>query len=298
MKKNLLKKIIFGSFAIMLLIVINKTKVNADNVNYYTPSIPAQYICYPYQGFKFSHEWYDSIEDGLQVFHINYENDSDTVIFYYYGGSFINNPLDPHWDFFNLLADYSDAEIIVPIYPMSYYQGSDERYMMLLVEYCKWKVINPHKKVIFAGDSAGGNLAVGMTQRLCAMGLPIPEKLVLISPWIDLSANSAIYNDYVDPGLRQFFDITSSLYAGDISRDDGRISVLNGNLSGLPETMVIAGEVDYLFPDIAKFADKLEACGVVTYRHFNPYLSHSYLVMYNQLCKNEIEEICEYIKES
>jgi acetyl esterase/lipase len=294
MKKVILKKLILGSLTLLFIVMITGTRAKADNVNYYVPSITAQYMCYPYTGFEFEQEWKDDMEAGMQVFHINYENDSDMVIFYYHGGSFISNPLDEHWEFFNLMTEYTDAEIIVPIYPMAYFQSVEDRYAMLLTEYISWKIENPTKRVIFMGDSAGGNLIVGLAGRLRDMELPMPEKLILISPWTDLSESSSIYSENVDAWTQQFFMMTSQIYAGGISRKDGRVSVSYGNLQGLPETMVVAGQLDSLFPDIVSFSDKLESSGVTVYRHYNQYLSHAYPIMYNQFCKTEIRIICEY----
>ena len=42
--------------------------------------------------------------------------------------------------------------------------------------------------VIVAGDSAGGNLALTVTMKAIASGLPAPRALLLISPWCDLTA--------------------------------------------------------------------------------------------------------------
>lgn len=44
------------------------------------------------------------------------------------------------------------------------------------------------EQIIFAGDSAGGNLAVAASLWLrdCAEGFPIPRGLCLMSPWVGL----------------------------------------------------------------------------------------------------------------
>ena len=38
-----------------------------------------------------------------------------------------------------------------------------------------------------AGDSAGGGLALGLAETLADAGLPQPERIVLLSPWLDLT---------------------------------------------------------------------------------------------------------------
>src|SRR3712207_7656426 len=41
--------------------------------------------------------------------------------------------------------------------------------------------------VTLAGDSAGGGLALGLAQTLRDQGLPQPRRLLLVSPWLDLT---------------------------------------------------------------------------------------------------------------
>jgi hypothetical protein len=48
------------------------------------------------------------------------------------------------------------------------------------------KPIDP-SKIVFAGDSAGGNLCITVLTILRDMGLPLPAGAVLISPWVDLT---------------------------------------------------------------------------------------------------------------
>lgn len=45
----------------------------------------------------------------------------------------------------------------------------------------------PPSKIVFAGDSAGGGLALSTLAILRDMGLPMPAGAVLISPWVDLT---------------------------------------------------------------------------------------------------------------
>ena len=65
--------------------------------------------------------------------------------------------------------------------------------------------------VLLAGDSAGGNMALRMTQNLLAEGKPIPKCLLLFSPWTDMTADSGSYEEMksLDPVLTKKY-ITSS----------------------------------------------------------------------------------------
>ncbi|KAF0525601.1 alpha/beta-hydrolase [Gigaspora margarita] len=55
-----------------------------------------------------------------------------------------------------------------------------------------FKPINP-KKIIFAGSSAGGGLAIATALFIRDVGLPLPAGLVLWSPWVDLTSSMASF---------------------------------------------------------------------------------------------------------
>ena len=43
------------------------------------------------------------------------------------------------------------------------------------------------KEILFLGDSAGAGLAISFAQYLNEVNLPQPEKIILSSPWLDVS---------------------------------------------------------------------------------------------------------------
>ncbi|MDW5598190.1 alpha/beta hydrolase fold domain-containing protein, partial [Conexibacter stalactiti] len=67
------------------------------------------------------------------------------------------------------------------------------------------------RRIVVAGDSAGGNLALSLALHAAEAGLPRPAALVLLSPWADLSLShdSFTRNGLLDPfippaALRRF----------------------------------------------------------------------------------------------
>lgn len=59
----------------------------------------------------------------------------------------------------------------------------------------------PADRIAVGGDSAGGNLAITLINRLCAAAEPLPACAWLISPWTDLTMSGATLDtkDAVDP---------------------------------------------------------------------------------------------------
>ena len=67
-------------------------------------------------------------------------------------------------------------------------------------------VVSP-THLYLAGDSAGGNLALCLTQMLLSEGREVPKGLILFSPWTDMTGNAESYetNKDVDPVLSKEF---------------------------------------------------------------------------------------------
>ncbi|MFX8500623.1 alpha/beta hydrolase fold domain-containing protein, partial [Acinetobacter baumannii] len=47
------------------------------------------------------------------------------------------------------------------------------------------------KKLVIAGDSAGGGLSLSTAIAIRNAGLPLPAALVLLSPWVDLNLSGS-----------------------------------------------------------------------------------------------------------
>lgn len=132
------------------------------------------------------------------------------------------------------------------------------------------------RKVLVSGDSAGGNLAVALAIQLRDRGKKAPLALALISPWCDLEMPGRSYfdNDPFDFGTRADLLRHARTFAGDLAPSDPRISPIHADLSDLPPTLVIAGEVEIPRDDVLAFADALEAAGVAVTRHVAADMPH------------------------
>ena len=113
--------------------------------------------------------------------------------------------------------------------------------------------------VAVSGDSAGGNLALAAVAHQVGAEGPIPGSLVLLSPWLDLTADRLADLALVrrDPLLSpEWLAAAATAYAaGEL--DDPRVSPLLGSLSGLPPVLIQGGTDDILAPDAARLAAAL-----------------------------------------
>jgi epsilon-lactone hydrolase len=120
-------------------------------------------------------------------------------------------------------------------------------------------------RLVLSGESAGGNQALGLMQRVQQQGLEMPACAVLFSPWRDLShqGDSHINNDKRDPTLTTaWVKAAADLHANGNVLDDPGISPIYGEMNGLPPMIVTTGSCELLLSDSLRLAQQLRAAGV------------------------------------
>jgi acetyl esterase/lipase len=123
-------------------------------------------------------------------------------------------------------------------------------------------------RVVFAGDSAGGNLALVTAMRARDEGLPLPAAIVLMSPLLDLtfSGGSFARNDGIDPMFRAgSARRVQDWYAPGLDLADPRISPLFGQTAGLPPTLLHVGSSELLLDDALRYAGKAAGAEVAVW---------------------------------
>jgi acetyl esterase/lipase len=122
----------------------------------------------------------------------------------------------------------------------------------------------PASKVVVGGESAGGNLALALVQRLIADDLPLPTAVVPVYPWADLTQTSESWttNARKDILSKANIDHCAAAYAGGIALDDPRISPQLGSFAGFPPTLIHVGTHDCLLEDARAVAAAMRAAGV------------------------------------
>lgn len=121
------------------------------------------------------------------------------------------------------------------------------------------------RDIVVAGDSAGGNLALVLCHRLKAEGRRLPARLVLMSPWTDMTASGRSYAQRadMDPMLTlDYITAVRQVYAGGRSLTDPLLSPLFGDLSRFPPSLIQVGTNEILYSDSVRLRDRLMSAGV------------------------------------
>lgn len=118
-------------------------------------------------------------------------------------------------------------------------------------------------RLVVAGDSAGGGLALLLLQRARAHGLPMPAAAIVGYPWADLSMSGPSGTDNLgrDVLTRSELVQEASWFAGERDLQDPAVSPLFGSFAGFPRTWITVGTRDLLLDDSRRVAEAITAEG-------------------------------------
>jgi len=120
-------------------------------------------------------------------------------------------------------------------------------------------------KIVIAGDSAGGGLALSLMISRRDAGLSLPAAAALFSPWTDLAVAgaSARDNEASDPLFsRRMLKNAARAYLGEESSRNPLASPLYGELRGLPPLLLHASMSELLRDDSVRFAARAAEAGI------------------------------------
>jgi epsilon-lactone hydrolase len=134
--------------------------------------------------------------------------------------------------------------------------------------------------IALGGDSAGGNLALALVQRLRAAGETGPACLWLASPWTDLTMTGATLatKDADDPLIHKAYleELADAYAPAPRDRTDPLISPLFADLVGFPPTLIQAGSAETLLADATRLAAKAGVADVAVTLAVWPRMIHAW----------------------
>jgi len=227
--------------------------------------------------------------------------DPEKIILYVHGGGYVSGSCNDHRGFVSKFS--KNCGVINLLY--EYRLAPENPFPAALEDSLKiydWLLINQFepKKIIIAGESAGGGLCLSLLLALKEQNKPLPAAAVAISPWTDLTCSSESYitKNKVSIAPLDSWLVFSKYYTGNNEATLPLISPLYGNLTGLPPIFINSAGDDELFDDGEKFFIKAKKAGVdITFRagikmiHCYPLLSPFF-----KEASEAMEEICAFIK--
>jgi epsilon-lactone hydrolase len=220
------------------------------------------------------------------------------IIIYLHGGCFVLGSINSHQALVSHFADKLD----IPILFIEYSLAPENPFPIAIIEILKvYQFIQlKNKKVdtIFMGDSVGAGLSMSVISILNKKSIKKPSKLIMLSPWIDLSLNnkSIIENADVDPILsKEQLEKFTALYLGNTKLSEA--NPIETIFEDFPPTLILLGSSEILLDDskiaYATITEKQPNTKIKIYEN----QTHVWLLDYidSEPSKNAIEEINNFI---
>lgn len=187
--------------------------------------------------------------------------DYDRIILYIHGGAYAINVYQAHFEMAKDIADrIGRTKVVLPVYPLAPQHNWSDSFELLDELYAG--ILNEKKPIIIMGDSAGGGLSMAFSQHLYLSGRPLPQKRVLLSPWLDVTfanpeAESIEARDLMLGiyGLQQL----GLIWKDDLEKTDYRVSPLYGEFEDRIPTMIVVGTNEIMLPDCNTAYNRLVA---------------------------------------
>lgn len=192
--------------------------------------------------------------------------DLNRTILYLHGGGFVMGSVRTHRGIGSRIARSAAAKMLL----IDYRLAPENRFPAAVndtVHAYEWLLNQGYdpRKIVIAGDSAGGNLAMSALITLRDKGRPMPAAAVLISPWLDMEASgqSMRENALTDYLVRRDRLLEkASAYLGDTNPRHPLASPIHADLRGMPPMMIHVSNTEALLDDSKKLEIKAQEDGV------------------------------------
>ena len=201
----------------------------------------------------------------VEIFTPNGWTEKGTTVLYLHGGGYVVCGPRTHRDLIARVAVATQARCIAPVYSLAPEapcpQAVEE--MVELVKALLRDGLDP-ARLVFAGDSAGGGLALSTMIRLRESGVTLPAAAILLSPWLDLTCTgeSIDRNGHLDYLQRPILEHYSKAYLQDTPADHPLASPLHADLQGLPPLLLFPGDIEAFHSESLAFAERAQAADV------------------------------------
>ncbi|MBY0490527.1 MAG: alpha/beta hydrolase [Gemmatimonadaceae bacterium] len=194
-------------------------------------------------------------------------SDTSPVLLYLHGGGYIACSPETHRSLVGSLVQRLGAHGYVPRYRLApehpYPAALDDakaayRHLLDVVG------VAPERLVV-AGDSAGGGLALALVMAARDAGWPLPAAVVTYSPWTDLAGTGASLDENTERCAMFAGDTirrAAQFYAGAADPRTPYLSPLYGSYHGFPPLLLHASTDEVLRDDTLRVAARAREAGV------------------------------------
>lgn len=211
------------------------------------------------------------------------EHPSAVELVYLHGGAYVQPIGLPQWILVGQMLRRMDATVTVPLYGLAPWHTIDDALALMAEVHgaVRARAAAAGVPLVVGGDSAGGGLALAHSLARRDAGADLPDRLLLICPWVDVTVThpeiaALTPRDLtLNPaGLR----VAGELWAGTRDVRDPVVSPIHADLTGLPPMRSVVGGQEIFLPDARDFDRKARAAGVASALRIYPAGFHEFPV--------------------
>jgi epsilon-lactone hydrolase len=204
--------------------------------------------------------------------------DGESGIVYLYGGGYVISSPHSRRKLAGHLTNASRARGLVPRYHLAPERPFPSAVEDAAADY-RWLLDKGYRpeRVVIAGDSSAGGLAVATMLKLREDGTPLPAGGVPISPWVDLACTGETLETNAKADLtatKASLMRMASQYLDGANPRTPLASPLYADLSGLPPLLIVVGGDEALLDDSVRLARAAGMAGVDTTLYIGAGMQH------------------------
>jgi monoterpene epsilon-lactone hydrolase len=193
------------------------------------------------------------------------ETSAERVILYFHGGSYNSGSIKAFRPLVANIANAARARALIVDYRLAPEYPFPAAVEDANIAY-RWLLDNGFSpdRIVIAGDSCGGGLALALLISLRDAGEVLPAAAVCLSPWTDLTFSGESWETnakkdiMLDPGaLRE----SAQVYLGESDPRTPLASPLYADLRDLPPILIQVGSDELILSDSTRLAERARAAG-------------------------------------
>ena len=224
------------------------------------------------------------------------------LLLYLHGGAYVIGGCDMYRQMVSHMARAGRIQALLPEYRLSpehkYPAAIDDAvgiYRTLLQQGIK------PESIVFAGDSAGGGLAVATLLALRDAGDPLPAAAVLLSPFLDVSGSGESMQSRAmqDPWFHaEDISTIADYYCAAEQRREPLVSPVFADVGGLPPLYIQVGDDEIVLSDSERIAQKIEVAGGEVELEVWPEMWHVFQMFIGKMPESgrAIRKIGDYVR--
>ena len=221
-------------------------------------------------------------------------------VFYVHGGSFVAERSPRITQLVARFAATAHAQVFAPSYRLAPEHPCPAAVDDIVAAWAWFRETWPEEPVVALAESAGAAVLLAALQQAKAKGVPMPQGIVLLSPWVDLSLQSwsviAASLSASTPYTMESLALVARFYLNGLASTDPIASPLFGSFDGFPPTLIHASRGDILYDDAVRLAERLrDAGGELTVRLWSDE-THVWERMNTAKARESILLAAEYIR--